>query len=123
MQKRHAIIESEIQSPNFSFLANLDPPLMHQAANAFKDTEITGLQKFADIFAIKELEDKDPERETSVQIATIQGMVRRILYAEDEAEKPKVDQFQVRRIKPFRGSLLSKLRTIAPFFLVVVSVS
>jgi type I restriction enzyme, R subunit len=67
--------------------------LGEQAANAFKDTEITGLQKFADIFAIKELEDKDPERETSVQIATIQGMVRRILYAGDEAEKPKVDQY------------------------------
>jgi type I restriction enzyme R subunit len=67
--------------------------LGEQAANAFKDTEITGLQKFADIFAIKELEDKDPERETSVQIATIQGMVRRILYASDEAEKPKVDQY------------------------------
>ena len=67
--------------------------LGEQAANAFKDTEITGLQKFADIFAIKELEDKSPERETSVQIATIQGMVRRILYAGDEAEKPKVDQY------------------------------
>ena len=67
--------------------------LGEQAANAFKDTEITGLQKFADIFAIKELDDKSPERETSVQIATIQGMVRRILYAGDEAEKPKVDQY------------------------------
>ena len=67
--------------------------LGEQAANAFKDTEITGLQKFADIFAIKELEDKSPERETSVQIATIQGMVMRILYAEDESEKPKVDQY------------------------------
>ena len=67
--------------------------LGEQAANAFKDTEITGLQKFADIFAIKELADKAPERETSVQIATIQSMVKRILFAGDEAEKPKVDQF------------------------------
>lgn len=67
--------------------------LGEQAANAFKDTEITGLQKFADIFAIKELEDRNPERETSVHIATIQGMVKRILYAADEADKPKVDQY------------------------------
>jgi type I restriction enzyme, R subunit len=67
--------------------------LGEQAANAFKDTEITGLQKFADIFAIKELKDKTPDRETSVQISTIQGMVHRILYAEDESEKPKADQY------------------------------
>lgn len=80
-----------------------------QAANAFKDTEITGLQKFADIFAITELDDKSPERETSVQIATIQGMVRRILYASDEAQKPKVDQYDCIVIDEcHRGYLLDR---------------
>ncbi|MDM8522193.1 type I restriction-modification system endonuclease [Desulfococcaceae bacterium HSG8] len=67
--------------------------LGEQAANAFKDTEITGLQKFADIFAIKELKEKTPDQETAVHFATIQGMVSRILYAEDEADAPKVDQY------------------------------
>ena len=67
--------------------------LGEQAANAFKDTEITGLQKFADIFAIKELDEKNTENDTSVQIATIQGMVRRILYPDNDRQKPKVDQF------------------------------
>ena len=64
-----------------------------QAADAFKDTEMIGLQKFADIFAIKELKDISPDRETSVHITTIQGMVKRILYAEDESRKPSVDQY------------------------------
>ena len=67
--------------------------LGEQAANAFKDTEMVGLQKFADIFAIKELGEATPDRETSVHISTIQGMVRRILYAGDESLKPKVDQY------------------------------
>jgi len=64
-----------------------------QAADAFKDTQIVGLQKFADIFALKELKDKTPDRETSVQISTVQGMVHRILYAENESKKPKADQY------------------------------
>ena len=67
--------------------------LGEQAANAFKDTEMAGLQKFADIFDVKELGEKKPDKETSVHISTIQGMVRRILYANDESEKPKVDQY------------------------------
>lgn len=67
--------------------------LGEQAANAFKETEIAGLQKFADIFAIKELKDKIPDRETSVHISTVQGMVLRVLYAEEERDKPKVDQY------------------------------
>ncbi len=67
--------------------------LGEQTANVFKDTEIEGLQKFADSFAIKELKDKAPDRETSVHIATIQGMVAKILKAEEEREKPKVDRY------------------------------
>jgi type I restriction enzyme, R subunit len=67
--------------------------LGEQASNAFKDTEMVGLQKFADIFAIKELGDAIPDRETAVHISTIQGMVKRILYAGDEELKPKVDQY------------------------------
>ncbi|MEW6710188.1 MAG: type I restriction-modification system endonuclease [Candidatus Riflebacteria bacterium] len=67
--------------------------LGEQAANAFKDTEIKGTRKFADIFGIKELKDQSAETDTSVQIATVQSMVKRVLYANDEAQKPKVDEF------------------------------
>jgi type I restriction enzyme R subunit len=50
-----------------------------QAADAFKDTEIKGSRKFADIFGIKELGEQQPDVDTSVHIATVQAMVRRVL--------------------------------------------
>jgi len=64
-----------------------------QAADAFKDTEIKGSRKFADIFGIKELGEQQPDVDTSVHLATVQAMVRRVLYASDDAQRPKVDEF------------------------------
>lgn len=57
--------------------------LGEQAANAFKETEMESLQRFSDIFGIKEIGEQQPEAETKVHIATVQGLVRRILYSED----------------------------------------
>ena len=54
--------------------------LGEQAANAFKDTRMENLQTFADIFGIKELEEQTPDTDTAVHIATVQGMVQRLLY-------------------------------------------
>jgi type I restriction enzyme R subunit len=54
--------------------------LGEQAANAFKDTRMEKLQTFADIFGIKELEHPQPDGDTAVHIATVQGMVQRVLY-------------------------------------------
>lgn len=59
--------------------------LGEQATNAFKDTRMENLQTFADIFGIKELRDTEPDRDTKVQIATIQGMVQRLLYPAEDA--------------------------------------
>ena len=60
--------------------------LGEQAANAFKDTRMESLQTFADIFGIKELDEPKPDTDTAVHIATVQGMVQRVLYpGEDEA--------------------------------------
>lgn len=67
--------------------------LGEQAANAFKDTRMENLQTFADIFALKELEGKAPETATAVQIATIQGMVQRVLFAREDATAPTVDEY------------------------------
>lgn len=67
--------------------------LGEQAANAFKDTRMESLQTFADIFGIKELEDVSPDSSTTVHIATVQGMVKRLLYASDTADVPSVDQY------------------------------
>ncbi len=54
--------------------------LGEQAANAFKDTRMENLQTFADIFGIKELDEQAPDTDTAVHIATVQGMVQRVLY-------------------------------------------
>lgn len=67
--------------------------LGEQAGNAFKDTQMESLQTFADIFEVKELEDKEAEPETKVHIATVQSFVKRILYPLDESNVPTADQY------------------------------
>jgi len=67
--------------------------LGEQAANAFNDTRMESLQRFVDVFGIKELEDSTPDTDTKVHIATIQGMVQRLLYASNEDTLPPVDRY------------------------------
>jgi type I restriction enzyme R subunit len=67
--------------------------LGEQAANAFKDTRMENLQTFADTFGIKELEEQTPDTDTAVHIATVQGMVKRVLYPKDEEKRPAVDRY------------------------------
>lgn len=67
--------------------------LGEQAANAFKDTRVESLQTFADVFGIKELDEPRPASETAVHVATVQGLVKRLLYAEEDAAPPPVDQY------------------------------
>jgi type I restriction enzyme, R subunit len=67
--------------------------LGEQAANAFKDTRMESLATFADIFGIKELDEPAPDTDTKVHIATVQGMVQRILFAAEDVAPPAVDQY------------------------------
>jgi len=67
--------------------------LGEQTANAFKDSRMENLQTFADIFDIKELGDTAPDRDTKVQIATVQSFVKRILYKADDAAVPTADLY------------------------------
>jgi type I restriction enzyme, R subunit len=67
--------------------------LGEQAANAFKDTRMENLQTFADIFGIKELEEQTPDSDTAVHLATVQGMVQRILYVSEAGTPPPVDLY------------------------------
>jgi type I restriction enzyme R subunit len=67
--------------------------LGEQAANAFKDTRMENLQTFADTFGIKELEEQTPDTDTAVHIATVQGMVKRVLYPKDAEKRPSVDRY------------------------------
>lgn len=83
--------------------------LGEQTANAFKDSRMENLQTFADIFDIKELGDTTPERDTKVQIATVQSFVKRILYPADDVPVPTTDLYDCIVVDEcHRGYLLDK---------------
>ncbi|MGL5020198.1 MAG: type I restriction-modification system endonuclease, partial [Luteolibacter sp.] len=67
--------------------------LGEQAAKSFKDTRMENLNTFADVFGIKEIDEQKPDSETAVHIATIQGMVQRVLYPSENNPPPAVDQY------------------------------
>jgi type I restriction enzyme R subunit len=62
-----------------------------QTEDVIKDTKIEGYS-FSDIYDVKSLEDMTPEIATKVQIATVQGMVRRLFYNEN-GKLPSVGQY------------------------------
>lgn len=67
--------------------------LGEQASNAFKEVKLENLQAFADIYDLKELDDIRPDLNTRVHLATVQGMVKRVLYpGQDDAPVP-VDRY------------------------------
>ena len=53
-----------------------------------------GSDALADIYNIKGLEDKEIERETRIQVATVQGMVKRILYNDGDT-MPAVNDYDL----------------------------
>jgi type I restriction enzyme, R subunit len=58
---------------------------------------------------LKGLDDIAPESETKVHICTIQGLVKRVLFAEDNAEAPPVDQYDLMVVDEcHRGYLLAR---------------
>jgi type I restriction enzyme R subunit len=67
--------------------------LGEQAVDAFKDTRMESMQTFADIFGIKELDDQRPDTDTAVHIATVQGLVQRVLYTAEDVAPPPVDAY------------------------------
>ena len=83
--------------------------LGEQAANAFKDTRMENLQTFADIFGLKELGEQAPETDTAVHVATVQGMVQRILYPGENQAPPPVDAYDAIIVDEcHRGYLLDR---------------
>lgn len=54
-----------------------------QANDSFKDVVIEDFKTFASIYDIKELKDKKIDSNTKVHFATVQGMVKRLFYSED----------------------------------------
>ena len=83
--------------------------LAEQAGGEFTSTRIVGPKTFADIFDLKEVEDVTPDPETKVHICTIQGLVRRVLYAQEPSDVPPIDQYDLMVIDEcHRGYLLDR---------------
>ncbi|MDE3796449.1 type I restriction-modification system endonuclease [Sinorhizobium meliloti] len=83
--------------------------LGHQTEGEFSTTKVVSGKTFAEIFGLKGLEDVTPDVETKVHICTIQGLVKRVLYAADTSEAPPVDQYDLMVIDEcHRGYLLDR---------------
>jgi type I restriction enzyme R subunit len=67
--------------------------LGEQATNDFKEVRLEHLQTFADTFDLMGLKDIKPDDSTKVHVATVQGLVQRILYTSDNDTKPGVGQY------------------------------
>lgn len=65
-----------------------------QAAGAFENVRLESNQTFKDIYDIKSLGELTPEPDTRLHIATIQGMVQRVVYGQGE-EVPSVGAYDL----------------------------
>lgn len=80
-----------------------------QTANEFNTTKVFGVRTFADVFGVKGLGDVDPDAETKVHVCTIQALARRVLGADDPANTPSVDQYDLIVVDEcHRGYLLDR---------------
>lgn len=82
--------------------------LGEQAEDVFNEVKLEDLKTLNDIYDIKTLEDTVFEDETKVHIATVQSMVKRLLY-NDEERQPSVTDYDLIVIdEAHRGYLLDK---------------
>lgn len=80
-----------------------------QTEKEFTTTKVVSGKAFAEIFGLKGLSDVTPDPETRVHICTIQGLVRRVLFAETPADAPPIDQYDLIVVDEcHRGYLLDR---------------
>lgn len=83
-----------------------------QALDVFKDVKLEELHPLDEIYAINGLTDKGIDRETRVHVATVQGMVKRILYSEDSESMPSVTDYDLIIVdEAHRGYILDREMT------------
>ena len=82
--------------------------LGEQAEDVFKEVKIEDLMTLDSIYNIKGLEDKDIDRETKIHVATVQSLVKRILYPEGDT-MPSVSDYDLIIVdEAHRGYILDK---------------
>jgi type I restriction enzyme R subunit len=80
-----------------------------QTQDEFTTTKVVSGKAFAEIFGLKGLGDVNPDPETRVHICTIQGLVRRVLFADTPDAVPPVDQYDLMVVDEcHRGYLLDR---------------
>ena len=79
-----------------------------QASDVFGEVKLEELMTLDEIYNIKGLDEKTVDKETRIQVATVQSMVKRILYNEGQA-MPSVTDFDLIIIdEAHRGYILDK---------------
>ena len=82
--------------------------LGEQAADVFKEVKIEDLMTLDSIYNIKGLDDKEIDKETKIHIATIQSLVKRIVYAEGDY-MPSVTKYDLIVVdEAHRGYILDR---------------
>ncbi|WP_353736185.1 type I restriction-modification system endonuclease [Clostridium sp. ZBS14] len=64
-----------------------------QALDTFKEVKLEDLKTLNQIYNINGLDDKLIDKETKIHIATVQAMVKRIMYNEEEVNAPSVGDY------------------------------
>lgn len=64
-----------------------------QAADSFNDVVIDDFQTFDKIYDLKGMKDKLPDPDTKVHFATVQSLVKRILYTEENQSAPAIGNY------------------------------
>ena len=82
--------------------------LGEQAQDVFEEVKIEDLLPLAKIYNIKNLDDKEIEKETKIHVATVQSLVRRIL-DNDSPSMPSVTDYDLIIVdEAHRGYILDK---------------
>ena len=79
-----------------------------QALDVFTEVTLEGLMTLDEIYDIKQLADKDFDLDTKVQIATVQSLVKRILYPEGDTKPATSDYDLIIVDEAHRGYIFDK---------------
>lgn len=82
--------------------------LGEQTMNTFQEVRLEGLKTLNQLYDIKDLGEKDFEKDTRVQIATVQSLVRRILYNATDSSMGVSDYDCIIVDEAHRGYILDK---------------
>lgn len=82
--------------------------LGEQAQDVFQEVRLAELMTLDKLYNVKGLDEKGVDKETRVQVATVQGMVKRLLYNDSETMPAVTDYDLIIVDEAHRGYLLDK---------------